>query len=108
MKHCRRSVGDWTRSLKKMIISPANLDIEKSVGTRSRNNKDHHGENQEGYVGIQDITDIKDDFLDTVNILMHIEGPYGMPTVELTGGYYKVFLLIAGGIGKFMNRDMNI
>ena len=30
---------------------------------------------------------------------MHIEGPYGIPCIDLTSGYYQVFVLIAGGIG---------
>lgn len=26
-------------------------------------------------------------------------GPYGLPTIDLTSGYYKVYILVAGGIG---------
>ena len=29
-----------------------------------------------------------------------VEGPYGLPSIDLISGYYSVFLLIGGGIGE--------
>ena len=31
-----------------------------------------------------------------------VEGPYGLPSVDLISGYYSVFLLIGGGVGDNM------
>jgi hypothetical protein len=29
-----------------------------------------------------------------------LEGPYGLPSIDLVSGYYSVFMLIGGGIGE--------
>ena len=35
-------------------------------------------------------------------ITVAVEGPYGLPSVDLISGYYSVFLLIGGGVGDDM------
>ena len=35
-----------------------------------------------------------------VKIALNIEGPYGIPSIDLASGVYTIFLLIGGGIGK--------
>lgn len=94
-----RSLGDWTGSLKKLIVSSAKFDIEKCL-KKTESIENYQVENREEGLGTEYIEGIKESSLDPVSILMHVEGPYGMPTIDLTGGYYKVILLIAGGIGK--------
>ena len=33
-------------------------------------------------------------------VIINVEGPYGLPCIDLSSGYYQVYLLIAGGIGE--------
>ena len=35
-----------------------------------------------------------------VKIALNVEGPYGIPSIDLASGVYTVFLLIGGGIGE--------
>ena len=37
--------------------------------------------------------------LQSKKLTVAVEGPYGLPSVDLISGGYSVFLLIAGGIG---------
>jgi hypothetical protein len=35
---------------------------------------------------------------------MYLDGPYGQPAIDLDGKRFKLFILIAGGIGNFFKN----
>ena len=73
-----RAVGNWTKQLLDLAISKGNKEEDAMAG--------------EAADGTTVVKKIK--------IALNIEGPYGIPSIDLASGVYTVFLLIGGGIGN--------
>jgi predicted ferric reductase len=92
-----RALGDWTKRLYE-LDSKEGFDKDVELGTIGNEGSEvegvrtHHMEERK-----------ENNWQDTMitisrSISITVEGPYGLPSVDL-GGYYKVYLFIAGGIG---------
>jgi predicted ferric reductase len=90
-----RALGDWTKRLYEL----------DSKGLENVKNDVEVGNIVEGGLRTNQMEERKEDNKqDTMvtlsrSISITVEGPYGLPSIDL-GGYYKVYLFIAGGIGE--------
>jgi hypothetical protein len=75
--------GDWTRSVRDLTLknSSGNSLVEDSESD-SKDGKKTESQSR------------------SMKLIVNIEGPYGMPMIDLASGYYRTYLFIAGGIGK--------
>ena len=105
-----KALGDWTQSLLDLSIKKTNeiknndnnIDVEtgKVIELVPQNHQNyenyHNNENNEksGGSGGKELRSFK--------MFINLEGPYGLPSIDLTGGTYTMFLLIGGGIGKYI------
>lgn len=100
-----RALGDWTTRLQELDsknLGGAKNDLEVGNIGNIKGDEENEGE---GGVHSNQMEGRKDcdkqDTFDTIkrSIWLTVEGPYGLPSVDL-GGYYKVYIFIAGGIGE--------
>lgn len=90
-----RALGDWTKQVYAL----------DSKGLENVKNDGEVGNILEEGVRTDQMEERKEDNKqDTMltlsrSISITVEGPYGLPSIDL-GGHYKVYLFIAGGIGE--------
>ena len=110
-----KALGDWTQSLLDLSIKKTNeiknnennIDVETGkvielVPQNNGNSRNH--QNYENYHNYENNgKNGGGSELRSFKMFINLEGPYGLPSIDLTGGTYTMFLLIGGGIGKYLS-----
>eukprot|EP00388_Colpodella_angusta_P001400 GDKJ01004485.1.p1 GENE.GDKJ01004485.1~~GDKJ01004485.1.p1 ORF type:complete len:568 (-),score=40.25 GDKJ01004485.1:1338-3041(-) len=84
-----RVLGDWTGALQALVRGPANCSINKKDGEET--GVDRQDTKKSNEVAVVTYPEVAMD--------IHVEGPFGILSVDIDSPIYQVLLIVVGGIG---------